>query len=512
MKNHILLFIGLSLFVHSTGQALDLSCPHDLEEAAAGRVPAYSNFAGPDKETDQFLKAKGHVFKRNWKKAADRLEAYLEKYPSGKYKDEALYWLAQSINKLSRKEEDPEKVIALKERAIDELNLLIDHGPESPWMDDAQALKIEMSGELALMGREEHRGYIEEIIETHNKKESDLKMFALNELIELKPSAAIPILENILSNESDPAVRKKGLLLLALNFSEEALDILLEVERQDPDSTVRNEAASWLRQIKSRSIPVQLNYYGYVARLKDREDHELIPENRLNIYKLPPIRSKSKRKVEKAIAGFFNKKLSDLKFATNSFGGVDYFGSMNISHNLAGFRIRVLQEGFVKEYDRISGKVSFYDTEEEKEHKAAYTVDSRHDRLLAMRRGEEVAVLVLQFESNEETEAEKMESAEPVHYTVFNNVFGCIVHSSRQSWSNDEMTADRAVMDYGRAKVEIPGEIGRWILIGDILLNRKDRSFIARNASLFDSKGDTVAKAPRIIVPVDDPGKYEVIR
>jgi hypothetical protein len=126
-----------------------------------------------------------------------------------------------------------------------------------------------------------------------------------------------------------------------------------------------------------------------------------------------------------------------------------------------------------------------------------------------MRHGDEVAILVLQFESLEETDNG---SDEPIYYTSFNNVFGATVHSSRQSWSSDELVgmAEGKVVDYGRAKAEIPGKDGRWVLVGDILLHSKERRFVGRGAVLYNPKREIAAEAAEIIVPADDPAKYQI--
>ena len=50
-----------------------------------------------------------------------------------------------------------------------------------------------------------------------------------------------------------------------------------------------------------------------------------------------------------------------------------------------------------------------------------------------------------------------------------------------------------------------------WILIGNIIVDRKEKHFIGRNAELFNINGKVVAKGTQIIVPVENPEKYEVV-
>jgi TolA-binding protein len=71
-----------------------------------------------DKEMDRFLKAKEQVFKRNWEKARSGFESYLKDYPQGRLRDEGLYWLASSLNMLSKDEKREENIIALRKQSL----------------------------------------------------------------------------------------------------------------------------------------------------------------------------------------------------------------------------------------------------------------------------------------------------------------------------------------------------------------------------------------------------------
>lgn len=463
-----------------------------------------------DEEMEKLLKAKDYVFKRQWENAIGRLEDYLNTYPKGRFVDEALYWLAQSLDKTSADETNPQKVIVLKEEAIHKLDTLLDQYPESSWHDDAETLKIEISGQLALMGKKEHERFIQEFLANKDKDLTDAKLAALKELAELSPEAAIPALETALRNEKDPSVRLKCVYLLANSFPDEALAILSSVEYTDPDQNVREEISKTLERIKVRLIPVQVNYYVYTGELDDRSELERIPENDLKSFDLPKIKSTNKKGVQKALEKFFHDELTNLQFAASSFGAGETF-NFSVSHNVGGFNVSMLAEGYRKEYDQISGTVRFKDLDSEKTYKVPYNVDKNSEALLATRKGNKVALMVLQFESHEETDADRAEAEEPMYHHEHTNVLGCRVFSSRQSFSWDEMMLGTAMIDYGRAKVEFPGENGKMVLIGDILLNTKKRLFVGRRAELFDKTGTSIAKAAQIVVPVDKPSDYKVV-
>ncbi|MDH4222714.1 MAG: HEAT repeat domain-containing protein [candidate division Zixibacteria bacterium] len=470
------------------------------------------------KETEFFLKAKEYVFERNWEKAQARLEDYLKRYRSGRFEEEALYWLARSMNQLSREVKEADAMVRLKEKAIENLDILLEGHPKSVWKDDAIALRVEIAATLALLGQEKYKRYIEEIVKSHEKEQSEILMIALEALAEMEPEVALPMIEDVLTKQKDPMVRKQAVFLIGAYHGEEGLSILKKVEVTDQDKAVREEAAYWGKRIQTALIPVQLNYYGYIARIDKEKDYHLLPEGKLSVFEFPALRSHSSKEIEKEVQKLFEGKLSDVKFATSAIGGIDIpqisggriqRSQMQLSHNLRGFRIEVPGDDIEKGYFQVRGKVSFFDTYRDREHLKDFVVNENHGQLMAMRNGEDVAILVLQFKSLEEP---LDFSGEPVYYTKFTNVFGAVVHSSRQTWSTEEMSGVKkgSVVDYSRAKAEIPGKGGKWVLVGDIQLHGKERRFIGRDAVLYNPKHKVVAEASEIIVPANDPASFKV--
>ena len=124
-----------------------------------------------------------------------------------------------------------------------------------------------------------------------------------------------------------------------------------------------------------------------------------------------------------------------------------------------------------------------------------------------MRKGEKVAIMVLQFESDEDLELE----SEPIYHTKFGDVLGCTVHSSRQTWHMGEMSKIDGVIDFSLAKAEIPTDNGKWRLIGNLISDGKTGRFIGRKAVLYNHKKEIIAKGAQILVPVDEPEKFEVV-
>jgi len=471
-----ILFTGwIILFLVSMGQPADLSHSHEMRTALTDKGLNYEDLNFEEDELEIFLKAKDFVFKRYWRKAKEQLEFFLKKYPSSQLRAEALYWLAQSLNRMSRDEVYKENVIALKEEAFQKLELLIGQYPESVWIDDAKVLRVEIAGELALIGKTEYKSIIQDIYETEKKTETDLKLIALNSLITLEPEASIPLLKDVLEKEKDLRVRKKVVLLLGRKYTRGVLTLLEDVSKNDPEREVREEASYWLEQIKIRSIPVNLNYYLFSAQLTDPAELKRIPENRMNYYNLPRIKPGDEESAKKEINDLFNGKLLD--FMRQSNGRADVlmamFGS-SISHKLHDFLINFPTEGFEKAYDHFSGKVHFKDLKTGKDYDAPFTADDENETLLAMRHGNGVVLMFLQFESRLEPDLEEETEAEPMYSTDFTNVLGCRVLSARKSWES----YDTDPMDFGQAKAEIPDKKGKWTLKGYIMMVKKERRFI----------------------------------
>ena len=163
-----------------------------------------------------------------------------------------------------------------------------------------------------------------------------------------------------------------------------------------------------------------------------------------------------------------------------------------------------------KTAESFSGTVIFESGE--KEYKADFSVDSQRDQLAAFRQGNDVWLVVLQFDylsgGSEGYRRRGLPSRSPM---IFKDVMGCRVESSRGSWSLEEITG-RGLIDFGRAQAEIPGAFRRWRLEGFLLADLEKKIFHGRNAKLFDPSGRLVAQAAEIDVPADAPDKFEIIK
>lgn len=120
----------------------------------------------------------------------------------------ALYWKAYTLDKLGR---DSEAGAALAE--------LHKSYPNSRWLDDAKALEIQIKQSSG-----QH-------VSPESESNDDLKLIALEGLVQSDPDRAFPILEQLLKKVQTPNFKKRAIYVLALNNSPRAQQLLEQIAR-----------------------------------------------------------------------------------------------------------------------------------------------------------------------------------------------------------------------------------------------------------------------------------------
>lgn len=126
----------------------------------------------------------------------------------GSHADGALYWKAYTLNKLGRRDD---AVAALAE--------LHKSYASSRWLDDAKALEIEVKQSSG------------QRVSPENESTDDLKLIALEGLVQSDPDRAFPILEGLLKKAQSPNFKKRAIYVLALNNSPRAQQLLEQIAR-----------------------------------------------------------------------------------------------------------------------------------------------------------------------------------------------------------------------------------------------------------------------------------------
>ncbi len=194
-----------------------------------------------------------------YRRAIELFEQSLEEEP--KYSAEALYYQALSYYRMGGRSN--------YDRALAKLEAQMNRYPDAASYGDAEELMVRIEGELARRGdaqaaaslaREAERlGWEADQEAEHAAQEAgrdagrevEIKAMALHALIQADPEKAIPYLSKVLQNRTPETAELRGqaVFILGQHESDETLDLMLDVVRNDPDPEVKAHAAFWLSQV-----------------------------------------------------------------------------------------------------------------------------------------------------------------------------------------------------------------------------------------------------------------------
>jgi len=128
-------------------------------------------------------------------------------------------------------------------------------------VDDEASAKRDKSAKGAKSGKAGRRGSGDPSCVGRDGDDSDMRMEALNALMQMDAERAMPILRQVLARRdacSEP-LRRKAVFLVAQKNTGEAADILLAAARNDPDREVRSQAIFWMSQVGSERATAALD-------------------------------------------------------------------------------------------------------------------------------------------------------------------------------------------------------------------------------------------------------------
>jgi len=503
-------------------------------------------------DMDRFFKAKELVFRRDWPAARAGFESYLEAFPQGRMRDEAHFWLAQSLDNLARGEKGREAVVRLKKAALDEIRKLVDGCPESLWRDDALAFRIEIAGELVLLGEKSYQKYITEAIEGGGRSSRDLKIQALGSLVNLDPGTALPVIQRTLKTDDDTVVRRRCLTLLLLLPARDAEKALDEAARSDRDEAIRAEAASMLEELRQSRLPFKLRYFIYGSRLLDESLYSEVPEGKVREYTLDPSSTGDVEAVLEKVNDVFGSKLSTpLSSANGQLPLPPSVSRTMITTNRAGdYQIRIKGPELRISPDRITGEIEFRNRTTNEKFDRKFSVDRAADKLLVARSGDNLSLLMFQFSEPGseraslgkvvEKVAKSLRSSKSAKFgelktsSIIALPHGIMVRTERMSYDLHSFDKNLIALEMAKAIVypgqaPSPREMARnvmvrvagvpgsesiqrapWTLIGDLFYFKDSLKLVGYGAYLINPGNEVVAEG-LIEVPAGDPAAFKVL-
>lgn len=155
----------------------------------------------------------------------DRAESRFDELArtNGPQTDAALYWKAYAENRLGKRDTALATLADLKRRF-----------PQSRWQKDAGALEIDVRQRAGQPPRPEA------------ESDEELKMLAIQGLMNSDQERALPLLEKVLSGTATPREKSKALFVIAQSGSPEAQAILVRVAKGQSNPDLQRKAIEYL--------------------------------------------------------------------------------------------------------------------------------------------------------------------------------------------------------------------------------------------------------------------------
>ena len=147
----------------------------------------------------------------------------------GEHAEGALYWKAYAENK----EGQPAN-------ALNTCGELRKNFPKSRWADECGALEIEIRGKSG------------HPVSPQAEPDDDLKLLALNALMQQDQAQAIPILQNILTGNQSDKLKSRALFVLAQNPSPQAKALIVQIAQGQSNPALQVKAVRMLAMAQGK--------------------------------------------------------------------------------------------------------------------------------------------------------------------------------------------------------------------------------------------------------------------
>jgi hypothetical protein len=173
-----------------------------------------------EREESMYDAANDMLDDHDWRKAASLFERVAQMHMA--HADGALYWLAYTQNKMGQRSEALTTIVELQKTY-----------PKSRWNEDGKQLEVEI------------RQAAGQHIDAGKVEDEELKLMAINGLMQTDPERAVPILEKIITSNKEPKLKERALFVLSQSGSPQGLEILARIAKGgQPD--LRGKAIRYL--------------------------------------------------------------------------------------------------------------------------------------------------------------------------------------------------------------------------------------------------------------------------
>jgi HEAT repeat protein len=195
-------------------------------------------------DSGSYEQGKSALENHNYEKAVEIFDRVINAGTPSSRADGAYYWKAYALNKLGKRDE-----------ALAALAELSSKFPQSSWLNDAKALQAEV---------QQAKG---QPVAPENQADEDLKLYAINALINSDADRAVPLLDGLLSNpKMSPRLKERALFVLAQSRSDKAHDIVGRYAKGGSNPDLQLTAVQYLGTYRSKeSRQLLADVYGSVS-------------------------------------------------------------------------------------------------------------------------------------------------------------------------------------------------------------------------------------------------------
>ena len=141
----------------------------------------------------------------------------------GSNADAALYWRAYCEDKLGRRQDALASIADLEHKY-----------PQSRWQNDAKALDLQVRHETG------------QPVSPQSESDEELKLLAINALMQSDAPEAMPELEKVLNGTGSPRLKERALFVLAQKGTPEAGQILVRIAEGNSNPELQTKAVKYL--------------------------------------------------------------------------------------------------------------------------------------------------------------------------------------------------------------------------------------------------------------------------
>jgi hypothetical protein len=203
---------ALSLQVPSASGLVVSSTDNEAQQATAHEDQLYSD-------------ATRAINESRWPDAESLLDQVIDQH--GRRSDAALYWKAYVENKEGRTPDALKSCAELRQAY-----------PKSNWLNECNALEIEVRGKSGSP------------VQPQAEQDEELKLLALNSLMQSGDTNALPILQEILEGHQSERLKERALFVLAQDQSKPAQDLFLQIIRGEKDPNLQVKGIRMLTAAK----------------------------------------------------------------------------------------------------------------------------------------------------------------------------------------------------------------------------------------------------------------------